>query len=145
MMIVADSIITGMRDYIAACPLMAEFDTKHRHIDWTDADNDNYGIFPDNDRLIEKYIDGTQMRQYVCQITIRKFSKADADRLKNSEFIERLQSWFDEQCELDNLPQLPEDCTADEIHAENAMLSELSVTGKTGTYTVQIIMQYVKE
>ena len=35
------SIIEGIRNYIASVPLMSEFDSKHRHIDWTDADNDN--------------------------------------------------------------------------------------------------------
>lgn len=139
-----ESIIEGMREYIAACPLMSEFEKGRRHIDWTSADDDNYGIFPDTDHKLEEYVDGTQIRQYVCQITIRKFSTLDADRLKNSAFMERLQSWFDEQYENDNLPQLPKGCTADEIEAANAMLSEMDITGKKGTYTVQIIMKYIK-
>lgn len=136
-----ESIIEGIRQYIAGCPLMAEFDSKRRHIDWTDADCDNYGIYPDSDSLKDEYIDGTQVRQYACQITIRKFSKQDAERLKNNEFLERLQRWFDKS----ELPELPEDCTAREIRAENAMLAELDIAGKYGTYLIQIIMEYIRE
>lgn len=138
----ADSIIDGIRRYIAGCPLMSEFDGKHRHIDWTEADNDNYGIFPDSDSLAEEYINGTQIRQYACQIVIRKFAKGEADKLHNSEFLERLQRWFDNS---DSLPCLPEGCTAKELRAENAMLAELDSTGKYGTYLIQIIMEYVRE
>lgn len=65
---------------------MSEFDSKRRHIDWTDADNDNYGIFPDTDNLVDEYVDGTQIRQYICQINIRKFAVLDADRLKTVHF-----------------------------------------------------------
>lgn len=136
-----ESIIDGVRKYISECPLMTEFESKKRHIDWTDADCDNYGIYPDSDKIIDEYIDGTQVRQYVCQINIRKFAKQDAERLKNNEFLERLQRWF----EKSELPELPEGCTAREIRAENAMLAELDITGKYGTYFLQIILEYVKE
>lgn len=141
----ADSMIQSMRDYIASCPLMSMFDSKNRHIDWTDADNENYGIFPDGDILKQSYIDGSEVRQYTCQITIRRFSKFDADRLKNNEFMEQLQEWFDTQLEEDNLPELPAGCSVSEISAANAILSELGITGKTGVYTIQIIMEYIKD
>lgn len=140
-----ESIIEGIREYIAACPLMQEFDKKNRHIDWTAPDNDNYGIFPDTDSLIEEYVDGTEMRQYVCQINIRKFAALDAERLKNSAFLERLQRWFDTQADEDNLPVLPTGCTADDITAANAMMMELDITGKRGTYAIQLILKYLKE
>lgn len=136
-----ESIIEGMRRYIADCPLMAVFESKRRHIDWTDADCDNYGIYPDSDSLVDEYIDGTEIRQYACQINIRKFAKQDADKLRNNEFLERLQRWFDKA----ELPELPDGCTAREIRAENAMLSELDIAGKYGTYLIQIIMEYVRE
>lgn len=141
----AESIIDGIRRYIAACPLMSEFDSKRRHIDWMEADNENYGIYPDGDSLVDKYIDGTQIRQYACQITVRRFAKTDAERLKNSEFSERLQNWFGVQAEKNNLPELPENCIAEEIRAENAMLSELDITGSKGTYIIQIILRYTRE
>ena len=139
------SIIAAMREYIASCPLMSEFDTKKTHIDWTESENENYGIFPDSDDILSSYIDGTQIRQYSCQITVRRLAKLDADRLRNSEFMERLQEWFDAQYNIGNLPPLPAGCTASRIRAANAMLSEMNITGKNGVYTVQIIMEYIKE
>lgn len=134
-----------MRDYIAACPLMAEFDSKHRHIDWTDENNENYGIFPDSDEQIDSYIDGTELRRNVCQITIRKFSVIDADRLRNNEFLERLQIWFCRQKEAGNMPMLPEGCVAEEIRGANAMLSDMNIAGTKGVYTIQIIMDYQRD
>lgn len=139
------SIIEGIRNYIASVPLMSEFDSKRRHIDWTDADNDNYGIFPDTDNLVDEYVDGTQIRQYVCQINIRRFAVLDADRLKNSAFLERLQRWFDAAADAGDLPDMPDGCTAIEITAENAMLMELDPSGKRGTYAIQIKLKYEKE
>ena len=76
-----ESIIDGIRQYIADCPLMSEFDSKKRHINWTDADSDNYGIFPDCDEAVESYIDGSEERKYVCSVIIRKFSKAEKQRI----------------------------------------------------------------
>lgn len=140
-----DSIIDGIRRYIAGCPLMSEFDGKHRHIDWTEADNDNYGIFPDTDDTVTQYIGGSQERRYACSVIIRRLSKQDADRLNNSEFLERLQRWFEERTEEDELPDLPEGCEALDITAANAMMSEMSATGKYGTYSMQIILKYFRE
>lgn len=124
---------------------MAEFDSKRRHINWTDADLDNYGIFPDGDDLAESYIDGSEERKYVCSVIIRKFSRQDAERLKNSEFMERLQRWFNKQTKEKNLPQLPEGMEAIDITAANAMLTELDLAGKYGRYSMQIIMNYYTE
>lgn len=140
-----ESIIAGIREYIDAVPLMREFDRKNRHIDWTDPDNDNYGIFPNTDTLIEEYVDGTEIRKYVCQINIRRFAALDADRLKNTEFLERLQRWFAKQTDEENLPEMPEGCTPEEITADNAMLLDMDAAGKKGTYTIQIILKYTRE
>lgn len=138
----SESIIAAMRDYIASCPLMAEFDSRHRHIDWTKADDDNYGIYPDSDDVVSSYVDGTEVRKYVCSVVIRKFACQDMDRLSNSEFMERLQDWFEERTEEDNLPELPCRREAQEITAANAMLTELDKQCKYGTYTMQIILTY---
>lgn len=136
----AESIIGAVREYLADCPLMAEFDSRHRHIDWTDENNENYGIFPDYDEPVDSYIDGTELRRYACQITVRRFSVSDAERLRNSEFLERLQRWLST-----HLPELPEGCTAEEIQGANAMLSDMNAAGTKGVYTIQIIMDYVRE
>ena len=140
-----ESIIEGIRTYISECPLMSAFDNCKGYIDWTDADNNNYGIYPDTDVLIDTYIDGTQVRQYTCQITLRKFAKADANRLDNSAFMENLQSYFDDSGDNDYLPDMPDGYEAKEITAANAMLMEQGVSGKTGTYTIQLILTYVKK
>lgn len=139
----ADTIIEGMRAFIASCPLMSEL-TKG-YVDWTDEDNDSYGIYPDgDDRVGDPYIDGSCERKYVLSIIVKRMALTDADRLHNSAFTERLQDWFDTQEAEGNIPELPENCGFNGITAANGMLLETNKTGTKGTYQLQIIVEYTK-
>ena len=40
---------------------------------------------------------------------------------------------------------LPEGCVAEEIRGANAMLSDMNITGTKGVYTIQIIMDYLRD
>lgn len=143
MIFTVNSIIQGVRSWLAACPLLSEFTKKY--VDWTDDSPGNYGIFPDGDVPIgEPYIDGTQERQYTVAVNAKKLSVTNADRLANSAFLERLQSWIDAQFMAGNLPELPTGCEVTEIEAVNAMLLDITPNGKTGTYQVQINLYYTK-
>lgn len=137
------SIIEGLRNYIAECPLLSEIPVKNRHINWSaDPDiNGNYGIFYDsNEPIGEPYINGTQEMQYAVQINVRKISDTDVKRLEQSAWLERFQRWLMEQ---DTLPEMPDGCEAEEIEAPNAGLLELDSTGKKGTYMVQVVLTYM--
>ena len=46
------SIIENVREYMAACLLLAEIPLKG-HIDWTIADANNYGIIIDSDIVLK--------------------------------------------------------------------------------------------
>lgn len=131
------TIIECVRDYIAACPLLA--DINGHHIDWTEETPDNYGIFPNGDVPNgSTYIDGTEERQYRFSVYIRKMTDTDVSRLENSGFMEKLQKWFNNHSLV-----LPDDCDFREISAENAMLLELNETGAEGTYQVQCAIDYL--
>lgn len=137
------SIIEGLRNYIAECPLLSEIPVKNRHINWSaDPDiNGNYGIFYDsNEPIGEPYINGTQEMQYAVQINVRKISDTDVKRLEQSAWLERFQRWLMEQ---DTLPEMPDGCEAEEIEAPNAGLLEIDSTGKKGTYMVQVVLTYM--
>ncbi len=142
----AASIISGVRDYIAACPLLSSITAKNRHIDWTDETAGNYGISPDGDTLEKKFITGTGhgKRLYCFSIFIRQFSFEDYQRLANSEFIEGLQSWCESQSKLKVLPTLPIGSTPTRITAENGMIFEIDKAGKTGLYQIPFKLYYNK-
>lgn len=138
------SIIEGLRNYLAECPLLAEIPLKDRHVDWTKADGDgNYGIFYDgNDPIGEPYIDGTQEMLYRAQINVRKLADSDVKRLEANAWLERLQIWLSDQTEAGNFPEMPKRCTSTDIEAVNAGLLDMDAAGKKGTYMVQIALTY---
>lgn len=144
MIFLVQSIIEGLRNYLAECPLLAEIPVKDRHVDWTKADVDgNYGIFADgNDPIGEPYINGDREKLYTAQINVRKLADSDVKRLEANAWLERLQRWFIEQTKNDNFPEMPEGCTPTEIEATNAGLLDMDAAGKKGTYMVQIALTY---
>lgn len=134
------TMIEAVRDYVGACPLFSEIAPKRRHIDWTEDDPNNYGIFPSGDSEVGRpYINGDEKRKMTFAVYVRKVTDSDALRLENSGFMERLQEWFNL-----NPPVLPVGMTFEEIKAENAMLLELNKAGNRGTYQVQVGIIYIK-
>lgn len=137
-----DSIIAGVRDYISGCSALADFKVGKRFVDWTDDTDDNYGIMPDGEKAIRKFITGGGKYQYNFTLYIKRLSTSDAARLKNAELLEKVQHW----CNANNLnkvfPQLPVGCTPTKITAENAMLIEQGI--KNNTYQIQFTMLYTK-
>lgn len=139
------SIIEGLRNYLAECPLLAEIPVKGRHIDWTSADiNGDYGIFPTgNEPVGAPYINGTQEMQYSAQINVRKFTDTDAKRLEASAWLERFQRWLAAQAAEGHFPEAPKGCVPCEIEAVNAGLLDTDITGKKNVYMVQINLNYI--
>lgn len=138
----SESIIKGVRAYINNCDVLADFKVVKRFIDWTDDSDDNYGIMPDGEKAIRKFITGGGKFQYNFTLYIKKLSTSDAARLKNAELLERVQRW----CEGNNLnkvfPEMPSGCTPTKITAENAMLIEQG--GNKNTYQIQFTLIYTK-
>lgn len=78
----SESIIKGVRAYINNCDVLADFKVVKRFIDWTDDSDDNYGIMPDGEKAIRKFITGGGKFQYNFTLYIKKLSTSDAARLK---------------------------------------------------------------
>lgn len=137
-----NSIISAVRAYISGCSALADFKVGKRFVDWTDDTDDNYGIMPDGEKAIRKFITGGGKYQYNFTLYIKRLSTSDAARLKNAELLEKVQHW----CNANNLnkvfPQLPVGCTPTKITAENAMLIEQGI--KNNTYQIQFTMLYTK-
>lgn len=134
-----------LRDFIAQCPLIGIL-SNDIHIDWTDQENDNYGIMPTgiSDKIINQYVDGSKRieRQESYSLYIRKFTFDDIQRLQCSNFTSDLQSYFSKEYYDDKLP-----FTEDEARLEVASngLFELDVDAQIGTYMIQINLFYEKE
>lgn len=137
------SIIEGLRNYLAECPLLAEIPVRDRHVNWTAADKQNYGIFPDDNVPIgAPYINGDQEMLYTAQINVRKLTDSDVKRLEASAWVERLQRWLSDRTKANELPEMPEGCVPSEIEATNSGLLDTDSAGNKGVYVVQIALTY---
>lgn len=138
-----ESIIEGLSDFIASCPLLKEGALR------LDAMGDKpteyaieTGVF---DPVIETYIDGSSDRRY--QISFGSREAYDLDRLQNmenSQFYEEFAIWLEDQNAAGNLPELPDGCYPETITALSSgyLFSE---DGKSARYQVQIELTYHKE
>lgn len=138
------SLIQGVREYIAACPLLEEIPVKARHVDWTSDNADNYGVMFDSDNLVKPFISGGGKREYNFTMFVRRFAKEDADRLQNSKFVERLQDWCTKQNAAKLFPAMPKGCTPTRLSCANGTLFERDKTGSTGLYQIQFKLNYIK-
>lgn len=136
------SIIESVREYMAACPLLAEIPLKG-HIDWTTADANNYGIIIDSDVVIKSFISGGGKHQYNFMLQARLRTE-DKDSLVNAEWVERMGTWCNAQTAAKNFPKMPKGCTPTKLSAENGMLFERDKNGKTGLYQIQFKLYYTK-
>jgi hypothetical protein len=140
----ATTIIEGVRQYIANCPLLSEIPVSKKAIDWTDESNPNYGIVPDGDSLLRGFISGggNGKRQYAFAVFVRNFTTTAVENLSNAEFIERLQQWCDTQTKIKYFPEMPLGCSPTKITADNGFLFELDKNGRSGLYQIQFKLIY---
>lgn len=138
------TMIQGVKEYIAVCPLLKEIPVKGRHVDWTSGDADNYGIMLDSDNLVKPFISGGGKYEYNFTLFVRKFAKEDADRLANTEFVERLQDWCSKQNAVKNFPAMPKGCTPTKLSCANGMLYDRDKAGNTGLYQIQFKLNYIR-
>lgn len=138
----ADSIISGIKEYINRCEALSGFKVGKRYIDWTDDSGDNYGIMPDGEKPLKTFISGGGKYQYNFTLYIKKLNKDDAQRLKNAELLEAVQRWCNGNNLAKRFPKLPGGCTPTKITAENAMLIEQGTNNNT--YQIQFTLLYTR-
>lgn len=136
------SIIQGIREYMAACPLLNEIPLKG-YIDWTSDKEDNYGIFRDSDVLVKSFISGGGKYEYNFVLRAR-LKTEHKESLENTEWVERMEQWCADQTAAKNFPIMPKGCTPTKISAENGSLFEYDKNGKTGLYIIQFKLKYTK-
>lgn len=140
-----DSIIKGVREFMAACPLLSELTIaqKKGYIDWVADGNENYGIIIDTDVEVKRFISGGGKHEYnfVLQARLKNEDKA---KLDNAEWVERMSNWCADQSRAKNFPAMPKGCTPTKLTSANGMLFERDKTGKTALYQLQFKLNYNK-
>lgn len=137
------SIISGVREYMAACPLLAMIPLKDRHIDWTNANSPNYGIFPDEDITVKKFISGGGKHEYNFMVKFR-LTANELKELENAEFVENMKKWAAEKNAAKEFPVLPEGCTPTAIEAASGIMDERDNSKKTALYSMQFKLKYME-
>jgi hypothetical protein len=115
-------------------------------IDQLDPKNPNYAIISlAGDRVLERYLDGSSVRQFVFAVRSMESTADELERIETSGFYEALADWFESQTDLGVLPTLASGKTCTALRAEGwAYLYETSQSS-TGIYQIQCILEYEQE
>ena len=138
------SIIQKVKEYIQTCPFMDKF--SEIHIDWTNANGENYGIENNGDTIIRTFIDGSTKRQYNFVLYAKDCTIEDKNRLENNGFCEDFMFWVEDKNCKGELPKLAETVGSfpESIAAANGMLLYYDDTATTGTYQIQLKLIYIR-
>ena len=103
-------------------------------------------IYPGTfDPIIQKFVDGSSIRQYQFSFGSREYYSMDRiQNIQNSSFYEELAEWIEEQSRAGNLPELPEGMDAEELQ----ILSPgyiFDVTTKFARYQIPLRLIYFKQ
>ena len=138
----AESIIEGLWEYLKGCPLLAEFTVG---VNFHKDDIDSAGIVEDNTEPIRKYVSGSELKALQASLFLGQLSAEDFQRIKTSAFLDDLRKWFKAASAADNLPELPEGYTAQDISMGNAVPFEYGENGAKCTYQMNITLEYIEE
>lgn len=98
------TIIDFMREKLTEYPKISEFmNGADIHIDFTDPQPTNYGLFSTGDSLIREDVLGNQIRQHNFAMYSVGQSFTDYNRLANSNFLLELGYWLERLPEGDEL------------------------------------------
>ena len=134
-----ESIIEGLRDYFAECPLLHG----SCFVDWVPDTAGSYGIIPESDSGIKKFITGGGIREYIFNLQIRLMSE-DKKSPENLKLMEDIEQWCTLKDKEKNFPHMPAGCTPTKISAEKGALCERDKAGRTGLYKIRFRVNYIK-
>jgi hypothetical protein len=139
-------IIESVKNFILTCPYLA--DLAAVNVDFLPDSPDTYSVegVPANS-VIETYLDGSQVRQFVFVFASRfYYSDETRNNLENSGFYEAFSDWLDEQTKTGNLPIMREGLTPSKIEAmSSGYLFDVSGDLSNARYQIQCRLIYDKE
>lgn len=135
------TMIEAVRDWVSQFPQLDEL-IDGIHIDLTAESDGSYGLELAGDKVITEYVDGTQLRSALFYLYFRDATDFDVQRLENCQFCQNFIFWVTKKYHAEELPGLPEPCTADSVTAENGRLLYYDDTCTSGVYQITLEVTY---
>lgn len=129
-----------MKDFIETYPKINEF----IHIDYISDENGEYGLMPNGQTIVSREYDvlGNKIinKQYNFILYATNMTVDDLVRLDNINFLDDFTDWIESQETAKPIfGDLPDE---EEWSVQNGMLFELNPDKTTGTYQIQINVNY---
>lgn len=137
------SIIQSITDYFMKCPLLKDGVFR---VDALGTNCIEYTIETGTfDPILEKYVDGSSIRQYQFSFGSREYYSMDRiQNIENSAFYEKIADWVEEQSKEGNLPELPEGMYPEEMQVMSpGYIFDISM--KNARYQIPLRLIYFKE
>ena len=137
----AETIIEALWEYLKRCPLLKKYTVG---VNFHTDDFDKAGIVEDNTEPVRNYLNGSSEKLLHVSLFLGAMSATDIQRIKTSSFLEELRLWFVKASRTNDLPQLPERYTAEDIRIGDAIPFEYGEDGQKCTYQMHIILDYIE-
>lgn len=137
------NIIEMVKEVVLGYPNIEEL-----HLDYTDNDLPNYGLYPTGDQFVKDYITGNQDRQHNFVLYAVFQSMNDYDRIANSTFLLDFAYWLEHAATDQEIEVTINDRTytgkLTKLNSANGMLYGYRNEDLNGpvTYQLQIFAQY---
>lgn len=141
-----NSIIEGVRAYLADCPLLKDGVLHVNFLDERGPSGYTIDEVP-GDLIVKRYTDGSTVRQAVFLVaSAEDYSRDALENLKACGFYEQLADWLESNNRAGILPMLPAGCTSLSIETTtNGYCIRTDIQQNVQRYQVQCRLLYLKE
>ncbi len=139
----ASTIIKALEEYFCNCELLSE---GRLRVDYLGDKPVEYNIeVLTCDPILKRYVGGDTVRQYLFAFGSREYySQERLQNIANSAFYETFAEWVEKQNEAKNLPELPSNMEALELHVTSSGYL-FGDTKSTARYQINLQLVYYKE
>ena len=137
------TIIEAIRDYFNSCPLLQG---GRINVNYLPSDKQEYTITPTpGEHLVKRYIGGGGVYQFPFVFGMSAWLDANAQQaIDNSGFFEHMAEWITEQSNARNLPQLPDEMTAQKLTIITSGYAHAIDRNGMAKYQMQLNLIYVR-
>ncbi len=134
------SIIEGIRNFIAGCPLLGD---GKLNIDFLGSEPVEYAIERiGTDEVIKNYSDGGALKRYIFALVSRESVGISVERhLKTAEFYEKFSEWIRAKNDAGELPQIGENKVAQSIRVSSSGIMQ-DLADDCAKYRIECTMVY---
>ena len=136
-------MIEEIRTFMMACPYIVNF--QHMLVDYLVDKNNSFSIEPvPTDTIIDEYLDGSTVEQYVFVLAGRlHYSDEIRNNIENSDIFENVKEWVKEQSDAGNFPALASGLTPTKMEVmSSGYLMGVSNDYSSAVYQIQCRLIY---